>query len=143
MPALLAETEPTTCDKSHCASCPLNPKREPERMGLLWIGEAFYKTPEDWTREAVQQGVSRRIAAVPKEFVLGRTWVLMAHRKAIQGLDERGDIVYNAGIIHAFQPTAVEYVVKGDESEEELERMEKRGITPVRIQRVGEQQVLV
>jgi hypothetical protein len=67
----------------------------------------------------------------------------MAHPKAIMGTDDTGDIHYQAGIFQAFKPTAIEYVVKGDESEEELARKVKRGITLVRIERVGEQQALV
>lgn len=143
LPTLVAENEPTKCDKSYCSQCPLNPHRAPERMGLLWVGEQFYKTPDAWIREAEHQGASRRIAAVPKDFVVGETWVLMAHRKAIQRLNEKGELSYTPGLIHAFKPTAIEYVIRGDESDEELDRMAKRGITPIRIERVAEQQVLV
>lgn len=42
------------------------------------------------------------------------------------------------GILHAFKPTAVEYVVTGRETDADLERLERRGITPVRIERVGD-----
>lgn len=143
MPALVAETEPMHCSKSYCEHCPLNPHRPSERMGLLWCGEQFYKTPEAWIREAETQGVSRRIAALPKDFVLGQTWVLMAHRKAIQGLDEKGAIIYRPGIIHAFRPSAVEYVVTGAETEEELARMNKRGITPIQVERAQAQGALL
>jgi hypothetical protein len=54
----------------------------PEKMGLVWIGSGHYDTPEDFLMEAREQGVSRRIPAVPKEFEVGKTWVLFAHRKA-------------------------------------------------------------
>lgn len=112
------------------------------KHGLIWIGGAYYKTPEDWTREAREQGVSRRISAVPKDFKLGETWVLVAHREAIvktpaaEGVEPE----YEAAIFHAFMPTAIEYVVKGDETEDELAKLEKRGITPVKVVRVGEQE---
>lgn len=53
------------------------------RAGLLWIGERFYKTPEDFIREANELGVSRRISAVPRGFKVGETWILLAHPKAI------------------------------------------------------------
>ena len=43
------------------------------------------------------------------------------------------------GIFHAFRPRAAEYVVKGSESEEELERKVKRGITLVRTERLQDQ----
>jgi hypothetical protein len=120
----------------------LCPTRDEVRARLLWCGEKFYKTPQDWTREARAQGVSRRISTVPNDFVVGETWVLMAHPKAIKGTDADGAVVYRPGIFQAFTPTAIEYVVKGDESEEELTRKIKRGITLVRIERVEEQQEL-
>lgn len=141
----------------HCPTCPLG--RPIGKAGLLWIGEKFYPTPEDWTRESVAMGPSRRIPAVPKGFEVGKTWVLVGHRKAIErpcpcatrkqdeiGMDfeeanpeceqcEGFGKVTLPGIFHMFQPTAVEYVVKGDETEEELERMEKRGLTLIRVVR--------
>lgn len=137
VPALLSP-EPDTCGEAHCGRCPL---AMPQRLthgkaGLLWIGKASYKTPQDWLREAVQMGISRRIAAVPRAFVLGHTWVLMAHRKALVTGNEA-----QPGIIAYFRPSRIEYVVKGDESEDELERLAKRGITLVEI--VTEQPHLV
>jgi hypothetical protein len=53
------------------------------RVGLLWIGEQFYPTPEAFIREADRLGISRRINAMPKGFIVGRTWVWLAHRKGI------------------------------------------------------------
>src|SRR4029077_876590 len=35
-----------------CGGCPLF--ELPEKAGLLWVGGAFYKTPRDWTTEAVR-----------------------------------------------------------------------------------------
>ena len=66
-----------------CPTCPIG-SPPPGKHGLLWIGESFYKTPDDFYREAGTQGVSRKIKAVPKEFKLGETWVLLAHRKAVR-----------------------------------------------------------
>jgi hypothetical protein len=111
-------------------------------VGLLWCGEKFYKTPQDWMREARLQGVSRRISTVPNDFVVGETWVLMAHPKAVRRVDDEGETTYHPGIFQAFLPTAIEYVVKGDETEEELARKVKWGITLVRIERVEEPQTL-
>jgi hypothetical protein len=118
----------------------LCPTHDEVRVGLLWCGEKFYKTPQDWTREAREQGVSRRISTVPNDFVVGETWVLMAHPKAVRGTNADGAIEYRPGIFQAFKPTAIEYVVRGDEDERELARKVKRGITLVRIERVEEQQ---
>jgi len=108
------------------------------KAGLIWIGEQFYKTPQDFLQEAREQGISRRISTVPKGFEPGKTWVLLAHRKGIAPADTPdapGD--YSRGHIPAifamFKPQAIEYVVKGDETQEELERIIKRGLTPVRV----------
>lgn len=139
------------------------------RCGLLWIGEKFYKTPAEWTRESERLGISRRIPAVPREFVMGKTIVLVAHLKAIKKrcsvCDGRGTVVipplrlddspvegppckvdcpdencedgfvFTAGIFSAFVPTAIEYVTKGTETEEELEALVKRGLTPIKVVR--------
>ena len=44
-------------------------------------------------REASKMGVSRRITAVPRDFVVGETWVLLGHRKAIEkACSECGDL---------------------------------------------------
>lgn len=53
------------------------------RAGLMWIGEAFYKTPQDFAQEGYEMGFSRRIKAVPRGFHVGSTWVLLAHPKAV------------------------------------------------------------
>ena len=131
-----------------CLVCPLGVNNLGGKQGLLWVGGQFYERPIDWTAEAIKQGVSRRISAVPKDFKIGETWVLVAHREAITVREaiildgERKDAEYQAAIFHAFKPSAIEYVVKGDETEDDLERLAKRGITPVQVVRIGEQQEL-
>lgn len=123
-----------------CARCPLSFGRRfgftQGKAGLLWIGEAFYKTTQDWLREAVELGISRRIHAIPREFVLGKTWVLVAHRKAIPNGEQA-----QPGIIAYFKPERIEYVVTGKETEEELDSLEKRGLTLVNV--VQDQQSLI
>ena len=130
----------------HHAICPMN--GDVSRAGLLWIGEKFYPAPQDFMQEAHVMGVSRRISAVPKEFEVGKTWVFFAHRKTFvepcPGGDHTEDCecegegkIYGGGIFHAFKPTAVEYVITGDETEEELDRMEKRGLTLVKVVKSG------
>jgi hypothetical protein len=60
--------------------CPLC--METEKMGkagMLWIGEQFYPTPESFDREGATMGFSRRIHAVPRNFKVGETWILLAH----------------------------------------------------------------
>ena len=146
----------------HSAICPFGvpltsspqPPRLGERCGLIWIGESFYPTPGHFMYEASRMGVSRRISAVPRGFVVGETWVLLGHRKGVmKGYEVNGEAVdlnhWTAGeaavrehwapaIFTAFRPTAVEYVVTGEETEEEIEALEARGITPVKVVREGE-----
>lgn len=131
------------------------------RAGLIWVGEQFYKTPEAFMAEAAAMGVSRRIKAVPRGFELGQ-WVYLGHRRAVdrsryltaEEVDsgwhpEDGAIIsspddalrvvpdgnarYAPGVITLFQPTAIEYVVKGTETDDELEDLRKRGIEPVQV----------
>lgn len=121
------------------AKCPVCPKGKPgcvpfdgsqKMMGLIWIGKQYYKTAESFTREAMSMGISRRIKSVPQGFVLGETWVLIAHITVFPKVVD-GKIEKVPGVFSAFLPTEIQYVVKGDESEEELDALEERGITPV------------
>lgn len=116
------------------------------RCGLLWIGGSFYPTPADWTREANKMGVSRRLTGIPRGLELGKTVVLVAHREGSNrpcpveceegmagspgpcGTCGGGGRIKAPAIFHAFVPRAIEYVVKGDESEEEMDRLAARGI---------------
>jgi hypothetical protein len=156
-----ALTAPYKCPREKtdgCCRCPLGGKIG--RAGLLWIGGVYYKTPEDFAREATTHGLSRRISRVPRGFIPGKTYVLTAHRAAItetcpeckgnggkfgkpvcDACDSTG-VVVKQGIFGVFLPTAVEYVVTGKETEEELCALVGRGITPVRIER-DEEDVLL
>jgi len=144
----------------HTKRCPLGePGRMGDRAGLIWIGEQFYRTPAEFMREAADMGISRRIGGVPNDYVPGKTWVLLAHRKAlIKGCQLAGQpghgpefnchfcggsgIVEAAGIFTAYRPTHIEYVVKGDEDEDTLRSLWKRGIKPVKVVPVEDQAAL-
>jgi hypothetical protein len=112
-----------------------------KRVGLIWIGEKFYATPEDFLAEANSMGISRRIKTVPRGFVVGKTWVWLAHRKGIvtETLNEDGDPERVAGVFQVFLPTAIEYVVKGTETEDDLDALEARGLTLVDVRQAEEQ----
>jgi hypothetical protein len=101
------------------------------RVGLLWVGEKYYPHASDFTEEAAKLGVSRRIHQIPREFVLGETVILMAHRKAIDNS--------KPGVFMVLRPKDIEYVVKGNETEKELEALVKRGITPVQVKHLQRQ----
>jgi hypothetical protein len=142
----------------HTLVCPLAPDYSEDgepisrigRCGLIWVGEQHYKTPQAFMAEAARLGVSRRISVVPRDFVVGQTWVLLGHRKAIlracsEGCGDQAapdpecpvcagtGYEHRPGVITAFCPTAVEYVVRGDETEEELEALEARGLELVQV----------
>lgn len=141
-----------------CIGCPLStpgapPLLDGSRHGLLWIGEQFYKTVASWVTEVEHMGVSRRISAVPKGFEIGKTWVFVAHRLACivpcECVDEEGKSealcdecggsgrVHGPGIFHVFKPKQMQYVCHGDETDREIDDLEKRGIVPVLIDRVN------
>jgi len=128
-------------ERGFCAACPMG--APPEKAGLIWIGEKFYPTEQDFTREAGVMGISRRLSTVPRVLEKcakdGEGWplILLAHRKTAFP-----PATVAPGIFAAFRPTAIEYVVKGTEKVEELEKLEERGFKLVQVVRVGEQLAL-
>jgi len=105
--------------------CPL--VEMPEEGLLMWVGEKFYADPLDWIKEVAMMGASKRISQVPRGFEVGKTRIYVAHRK----VQINGELV--PAIFHSFTPTRIEYVVKGDEDAETLEKMEKKGFTLVSV----------
>jgi len=95
----------------------------------MWVGEKFYKTPQYFSQEAAAQGISKRLPFVPKDFAVGIDWVLLAHAKTL--FNSPGGPELKPGIFMAFCPERIEYVVKGSETDEELQAMANRGITLV------------
>ena len=66
----------------YCAIC--NPRGVAgEKAGLMWIGKKFY-TPTGFIKEAITRGISKKINAVPKDFILGEHWIYLAHQEAVQ-----------------------------------------------------------
>lgn len=124
-----------------CGNCPLADPRQTmgERAGLLWIGEKFYASPLEFEVEAGKLGISRRIAAVPHEFELGKTWVLLAHPKAITSqqtiLEGRGAAEPGPGVFSVFKPQRIEKIVTETEAAdaEAMAVLERRGITPIAV----------
>jgi len=118
------------------ASCPaFDPERFGEKVGLLWIGERFYSTPEDFVREGHAMGWSRRIRRIPRGFEVGKHWVFLAHPKVkmVAGYPGGPLDTWQAGIFHIWRPTRVEQLVTDLDAldAEKMEALEKRGITPV------------
>jgi len=132
----MQETEHLISLKAICTCnqiCPVCwPRDKPQPYGLLWVGESFY-TPEAFIKEALQMGVSRRIAAIPRNLKLGETWVLFASIKACgERMDEDGKTSGVPGIFYAFRPQRLEFLIwESEATEEKLAELEKRHITPV------------
>lgn len=118
-------------------------------MGLMWVGESFYNTPRHFMNEAMKLGISKRIASIPVLVEPGKTWIALAHRKCIpfhrtdwieQGKRGQDAIDYSPGVFMLFKLQKIQYVVNGDETELQLQRMENRGIELVDVKPAGEQQ---
>lgn len=100
-----------------------------DRAGLLWIGEKFYPTPTEFHMEAADLGISRRIKAIPRGFEIGKTWVLLAHPKAIREFKESE---WEAGIFKVWRPTRIEKILpESKRGSEEAAELEAKGITCV------------
>ena len=81
-------------------------------------------------------GFSRRIKAVPQGFKVGETWVMLAHPSAIltplAAVADDGEPEAKPGIFYVWLPTRLEKIVlESTRGTEEIEALEKRGITPV------------
>ena len=110
---------------------------------LAWactIDKKNYKFPSDYFEEAQRMGISRRMNNGPlKQFKLGESWCFIIHDRAIRvgvegadsdGADAQG---YKPGFIGCFKPTAIQYVVIGNESESFLREQIKKGVTLVNV----------
>lgn len=120
----------------NCTNCGFP---DEDRYGLIWVGETFYKNPAAFIAEAAMAGISRRISAVPRDFIVGKTWVALAHRKAIVEY-QNDEAKFTPAVFMLFRPTAIEYIVRGDETEEKLQSLVDRGFTLIKVVRDTEAQ---
>jgi len=117
------------CHNRNCAVC--LPRFD--QYGLMWVGEKHY-SPESFVIEALQMGVSKRIASIPRGFKVGESWVLLAHKKALPEEPDGNGEQNRSGIFYAFRPARIEQLVReSDLTEEKKELLKKRGITPVEV----------
>lgn len=133
-----------------CFIC--DPKDEP--AFIMGVGERYYKSPGDFQEEAHWLGVSKRIPFIPKDLECRKTIVYLAHPKACPvsesvalqhalAIVDKGNteqprfvdserVEYKLGIFSAFIPYRVENLIwEHDATPETLERLHKRGITPI------------
>ena len=139
MPHVGGEKVLCGCAKEFCPLC--NHPEMMGRAGLLWIGEKFYKTPDQFVQEGVEMGFSRRITTVPHGFKIGETWVLLAHKNAVpekvhsvaDGWASPSEVIpAEPGIFFVWQPQRVELIFKESQrGSEKVQAAVKRGITPV------------
>lgn len=115
-----------------------------DKFFIVTIGKEHYPTPEAWTAEADRLGVSRRLPAIPKGLVLGKSWILVAHPEACERrLTVRGEgdlhpvekLQKVPGIFHAFRPTRIELIVTPSMGKEKWvqDLVEKKGVTLVEV----------
>lgn len=113
------------------------PSEEPRL--LMWVGRRFY-TPDAFTAEADQLGISKRISQLPEGLVLGETWVLLAHPDAcyepvswsFRWLFGDGEVLAAPGVFQAFIPQRVELILhEAQATPERIEREAKRGVSVV------------
>lgn len=115
-------------NKSFCPAA--DPALLGQRVGLLWIGRAFYPTTGAFMHEAATHGVSRRISGVPRGFKLGEHWVFLAHPEAVWIEEHKGP-----GIFSIFRPTAFEKIVTETQARDVdfMADLSRRGITAVAV----------
>lgn len=121
------------CGGTFCGLCPLREPGQMGRAGLLWVGERFYPTPRHFELEAEGMGISRRIARVPRGFVVGVTWVLLAHAKAVRvPRGEPDSSPWVPGVFRVFKPQRVEKILaQSAATPEVVEALREAGVTPV------------
>jgi len=118
-----------------CPAATANQEVLGERVGLIWIGTAFYPSPTAFIEEARSMGISRRITAVPRNFRLGKTWVFLAHPKVRQVINEAGKAEWQAGVFRMFKPERIEKIITESQldDEREMAKLREAGITPVAV----------
>lgn len=137
-----ARTPKEFSDKCSCSPfCPMcYPENQPmPSFGLMFVGKKFY-TPETFIKEALEMGISKRIPEIPNWLILGETWIFLAHNEVpkvsleqlkINGMHMKEPEKTRA-IFYGFKPSRIEMPVWKDEiSNEEIQILEKKGITPV------------
>jgi hypothetical protein len=118
------------------------------KLGLMWVGENNYKTPGHFINEARHVGISKRIAQIPREAVPGKTWIALAHKKAVYNpllmtSMSNSENCLTPGVFMIFKLTAIQYIVTGKEETVELERLEKRGIQLVEVKPATQQTTIL
>lgn len=118
-----------------CGCTKVCPICHPEQYaGQRYLGmrvSSRYYTPEEYFAEAARNGVSLRTSSYPKDFEMGKTWILLSHAKAGTKVVD-GEEVACPAIFFVFQPDKLEKLIwQSDATTETLAELEAAGITPV------------
>jgi hypothetical protein len=130
-----------------CDTCPLSDPDQGIEMieaGLIWIGEQFYPTPQSFEFECLKSGsttplleISTRIGAVPRGFVIGQTWVFLAHPKQFFGIiphdDKEPEADIGPAIFRVFRPSRIETLITESQAKdpELMKKLTARGLTAI------------
>jgi len=111
------------------SGCPICHPEEETKHAIMWVGEKFYK-PEGFINEAEKQGICKRIPSVPKDIVIGETWILLAHRKAGSRKNEDGEKEPCSAVFYAFKPSHLEKILSKKQARDPklIERLRKQNI---------------
>lgn len=113
-----------------------------ETSAFMWVSKDFY-SPSSFIKEAKEMGVSKRFAkgSLPREFKVGLTWVLLAHKKVNfprDRLDFSKGYTQAPGVFYAFRPQRVEVPLWKDTDPQEIRDLEDQGFTVVLIEKTPE-----
>lgn len=123
-------------DRYTCSVCDPEQFSENFKYAVMWVGEKYYST-KTFIKEAHTMGISKRIPAAPKEIEIGKTWILLAHKKAVRKMvpDPKGaDLplkeVMVPGVFYAFVPTAFEKIITKTQARNKklVKKLQKQGI---------------
>lgn len=101
---------------------------------------------ETWVWLAHRRSISRRCKWCRADDVVAEEAAMKAGdwrpaARSLQCSHCRGQgVTWHPGVFQAFRPESIEYVVRGDETDAEIDSLIKRGITPVKITRQEETQ---
>lgn len=138
------DNQPTAVTAIECQFCPLEHWPSNEPVLLDWIGKQHYPTADHFEHEAGVLGVSRRMRHLPEWFVVGKTWVALAHEYVVPLSDTEvtEHVQFLPAIFKMFKPVRAEVVCDGTETDEELAEYRLKGLVPVKVNPLGEHPML-
>lgn len=132
---LFGEHENCKCEAG--PTCPICHPEEDGSYFLMWVGSEY--TEESFIEEAKKMGFSKRIPWIPKDFILGKSWLFLAKKnntevKLGKIVNKRGRKPMASAIFYAVQPEAIHYLIKEEEATEKyVQELEEQGITPITV----------